>query len=310
MRLLGFDDAAVTRAGADGGIDVRAKEAVAQVKFRTTATGSPDVQRLAGATARSLILLFYSGAGYSAAATKAAVGHQMALFRYTTGGGVYAENAAARRLYEAAGFDPKSPMFVSGFTLSEQTALIDRAALIYAESNAFSRTRQEVYDEIESQIHGVNVRHIGAERRNKLRASEPIASDISRVQPGRQAAFRRLMGALSVIRDIPENIGWFNPYELVWQIKDAEADKVEQGLAREEREIDAIFDRVGNMPSEWAKWFRDQLDYEIQRRSGSDYESYKRTATHELRFDSERLAAERRRKEAQEKARADRWKRR
>jgi hypothetical protein len=61
MRYWGFLDARVTQSGSDGGIDVRATGAVAQVKREAKAVGRPAVQNLVGARGRdaSLHLLFF-----------------------------------------------------------------------------------------------------------------------------------------------------------------------------------------------------------------------------------------------------------
>lgn len=44
----GYRDAAVTAAGADGGVDIRSRKVVAQVKHQVKAVGVAEVQRLAG----------------------------------------------------------------------------------------------------------------------------------------------------------------------------------------------------------------------------------------------------------------------
>ncbi|WP_411157656.1 restriction endonuclease [Nocardia puris] len=46
MREMGFADAAVTAGGADGGVDVRASRAIAQVKWRGGMVSRPEVQKL------------------------------------------------------------------------------------------------------------------------------------------------------------------------------------------------------------------------------------------------------------------------
>lgn len=97
MRAMGFTDAAVTVAGADGGIDVRSHRAVAQVKLHSKPTGRPDLQRLFGARGAdtSKGLLFFTLAGYSAAAIEYANQVDMALFTYSLDGGVRAINRPA-----------------------------------------------------------------------------------------------------------------------------------------------------------------------------------------------------------------------
>src|SRR5690606_34906785 len=67
MRALGYEDARATKRGADGGIDVMASGAVAQVKMHMKPVGAPDLQRLYGARGvhHHRKMLFYSLSGYS-----------------------------------------------------------------------------------------------------------------------------------------------------------------------------------------------------------------------------------------------------
>ncbi|MBF6359844.1 restriction endonuclease [Nocardia farcinica] len=67
MRSLGFSDARVTASGADGGIDVRASGADAQVKWRAGQVGRPELQRLFGARGKrfELQLFFFAASPYS-----------------------------------------------------------------------------------------------------------------------------------------------------------------------------------------------------------------------------------------------------
>src|SRR4051794_7925678 len=48
MRKHGYRDAALTKAGADGGIDVISKKAIAQVKHHLKPVGIAEIQRLSG----------------------------------------------------------------------------------------------------------------------------------------------------------------------------------------------------------------------------------------------------------------------
>ncbi|WIB62124.1 restriction endonuclease (plasmid) [Curtobacterium sp. MCLR17_007] len=102
MRAIGFSDARRTTGGADGGIDIRAGLAVAQVKHLSQPVGSPDVQRLRGAAHGVPHAVFYSSSGYSAAAIAVAETSQVALFRYATTGDVVAINEQARSLESGA----------------------------------------------------------------------------------------------------------------------------------------------------------------------------------------------------------------
>lgn len=103
MRQLGFTDVALTRAGADGGIDVESTEAVAQVKFHTSPIGSPAVQQLRGAAHGKDWALFYALSGFTRSATEWAAGAHVALFAFDNEGRVTAVNDAARYLERQAG---------------------------------------------------------------------------------------------------------------------------------------------------------------------------------------------------------------
>ncbi|WIB65443.1 restriction endonuclease [Curtobacterium sp. MCBD17_040] len=98
MRALGFTDARRTGSGADGGIDVRAELAVAQVKHLVQPVGSPDIQRLRGAAHSVANAIFYSSSGYSSAALKVAADADVALFLFTSAGDVTPVNLPAQRL--------------------------------------------------------------------------------------------------------------------------------------------------------------------------------------------------------------------
>ncbi len=103
MRFWGFADAHVTEAGSDGGVDVRASGALAQVKREARPVGRPALQRLVGARGRdvSLHLLFFSSSGYSQAATQYAAELGIALYTYDGAGRVSVHNGPGRRLVEA-----------------------------------------------------------------------------------------------------------------------------------------------------------------------------------------------------------------
>jgi len=104
MRHLGFGDARCTGAGTDGGVDVRSREAVAQVKAQLTPVGRPELQALYGvARSEGCQPLFFSLMSYTAAALGWADGVGMALFRFDHAGMVEAVNAAAEGLVAAAG---------------------------------------------------------------------------------------------------------------------------------------------------------------------------------------------------------------
>ena len=105
MFYFGFTDAVLTKGGADGGIDVTSASAVAQVKYRTSKTGSPDIGKLeyvAGKEGKQSI--FFSLSGYSKQALEWAdeSTNKMALFTYDKQGNVEANNRHARILMEMA----------------------------------------------------------------------------------------------------------------------------------------------------------------------------------------------------------------
>ncbi|MEX5299129.1 restriction endonuclease [Kocuria sp. CPCC 205292] len=73
MRANGYPGATLTNPGADGGVDVVAAGAIAQVKHYNTPIGEPAIVQLAGTTMRPQYqgreALFFSSSGYTAKAT-------------------------------------------------------------------------------------------------------------------------------------------------------------------------------------------------------------------------------------------------
>lgn len=109
MQTLGFNDAAVTPAGADQGLDVVATGGAAQVKhFADSPIGAPVVQKLMGAAQGKRYQLFYALSGFSAAATKFAEKEKVALFTYDIFGAVQPVSSTAVFLqeYGFVVFDP------------------------------------------------------------------------------------------------------------------------------------------------------------------------------------------------------------
>ncbi|MFK4149144.1 restriction endonuclease [Streptomyces sp. NPDC004065] len=105
MRYLGFADAAATPVGADGGVDVLAGRAVAQVKKEGSPTTRPTVQQLHGvasASAGQRAALFFAMAGYTPPAIAWATEQDVALFQYDLQGTPQAVNPPALRLLDAA----------------------------------------------------------------------------------------------------------------------------------------------------------------------------------------------------------------
>ncbi|WP_298944564.1 restriction endonuclease [uncultured Microbacterium sp.] len=100
MREIGFADAATTRASVDGGLDVIASKAAAQVKHQSAPVGAPAVQQLKGAGWRYTHLLFFSSSGFTALAQAAANDGGIALFAFDELNSVSPLNAVAERLPE------------------------------------------------------------------------------------------------------------------------------------------------------------------------------------------------------------------
>lgn len=98
MHSRGYCDAAVTPRSSDGGVDVRAKDTVAQVKWQQGTVGRPALQRLFGvAVAEDSQGLFFASSQYSSGAVAFADG-RLALFTFDSRRQVTAVNAAAKKI--------------------------------------------------------------------------------------------------------------------------------------------------------------------------------------------------------------------
>ncbi|MFF9497328.1 restriction endonuclease [Streptomyces flaveolus] len=104
MRHWGYEDARAQPGGSDGGVDVRSRRALGQVKYQASAVGRPELQRLFGARGQALgqQLLFFTGSSYAATAIEYAAENGIALFVYGLDGTMTAVNAPARRIATAA----------------------------------------------------------------------------------------------------------------------------------------------------------------------------------------------------------------
>ncbi|MEV8195519.1 restriction endonuclease, partial [Rhodococcus pyridinivorans] len=113
MREMGFSDAFVTQRGPDGGIDVRAHNAVAQVKWQGALAGRPELQALYGARGirHDQKMLFFAASGFSAGAVDYANEVGIALFVYDPIGVLTPQNSEARALlggsFESPPYRPK-----------------------------------------------------------------------------------------------------------------------------------------------------------------------------------------------------------
>ncbi|GAA0955936.1 restriction endonuclease [Actinocorallia libanotica] len=109
MRHWGFTDATVTPAGADGGIDIRSRKALGQVKFQGAAVGRAELQRLVGARMRGeQQLFFFTGSAYSAPALAYGEAMDIALFQYDPWGRMKAANKPASAVIASAKRERKS----------------------------------------------------------------------------------------------------------------------------------------------------------------------------------------------------------
>ncbi len=97
MRRMGYSDALETPVGPDGGIDVQATGAIAQVKWRSAQTGRQEVQALVGARGldHHLELFFFSASGFSVKAVEYANVMGVALFTFDVRGALTAVGPAA-----------------------------------------------------------------------------------------------------------------------------------------------------------------------------------------------------------------------
>lgn len=104
MRGWGFRDAQLTSPGADEGLDIRARNAVAQVKYEARDVGRPYLQQLVGARGRSTEsrMLFFTGSRYTEQAVLYADEMNIALFHYRLDGKVLAANKCAAELLVVA----------------------------------------------------------------------------------------------------------------------------------------------------------------------------------------------------------------
>jgi hypothetical protein len=103
MRWLGYADARRTPKGRDGGIDVVAAQAVAQVKAQMVKAGRPAMQQLIGVASRHHKQgFFFSLAGHTPEAVECGIEANVALFAFDLSGAATAVNLTARTLMHQA----------------------------------------------------------------------------------------------------------------------------------------------------------------------------------------------------------------
>jgi len=139
MRSSGFTDARVTTGGADAGIDVCSREAIAQVKFQASAVGRPALQQLVGARGRDSTkqLLFFTATSYSANAVAYAETMGIALFTYGPDGSVVAINRFAKDISPARIIDRWQTWLTSSTTPQSSELPLEVRALMYAAAGVF-----------------------------------------------------------------------------------------------------------------------------------------------------------------------------
>ncbi|WP_432543847.1 restriction endonuclease [Kineococcus sp. SYSU DK002] len=101
MEYMGYTGVQVTELGPDGGIDIVADGAVAQVKLHGKPMGRPPLQQLRGASRDGDALLFFSASGYTAQGREWADTVGMALFTFDRQGEPEPVNEVAQELFHA-----------------------------------------------------------------------------------------------------------------------------------------------------------------------------------------------------------------
>ena len=99
LRKAGCRRVSLTRAGADGGIDVITSEWAVQVKHTSKPVGRPAVQQLVGAAITlDRFPVLFSTSGFSQPARRYADEHDVALFELDLDGRAHGLNRSARRV--------------------------------------------------------------------------------------------------------------------------------------------------------------------------------------------------------------------
>lgn len=134
MIHLGFKGVVVTQGVGDGGLDVVADSAAAQVKYQAAPTGSPDVQRFFGASQGFSQRLFYAGA-YTPRAVEEAERLGIVLFAFTPAGGVLPVNEAAHSMVPSRSTPAMRTMFGTLTFESRRSRAVGWANLITRDAN-------------------------------------------------------------------------------------------------------------------------------------------------------------------------------
>ncbi|MFD5576822.1 restriction endonuclease [Streptomyces pseudogriseolus] len=177
MRGLGFADARVTGAGADGGIDVFARDAVAQVKHHSQPIGVGPVRELRGVADAHQHLLFYASGGYTAAARQFADERKVALYSLAESGRVTPLNETATRLSARSA---PAPAPASGWTQASawgRGAAAERASRRAAELDAQRQTVLRLIARVRahtSEVHALPSNRYTKDRIKALKAAHKL----------------------------------------------------------------------------------------------------------------------------------------
>ena len=98
MRWLGYVDAELTNEGADGGVDVRSRGAIGQVKMHSNGVRRSDIQALVGEAAVQKRTPLFFAMNYSKEAITWSNENSIAIFKFSRSGDVVAVSDSALRL--------------------------------------------------------------------------------------------------------------------------------------------------------------------------------------------------------------------
>lgn len=191
--VLGVREVRRTPSGNDGGVDVRGRGVVAQVKFWQKPVGSPDLQRLVGAALEQKSV-FYSLSGYTSSAIDYAERAEVALFEFTIYADVKPANYHARVALSSAKKPSPSPLTTSlrppasspNSPTTGAPRLTGAVTPMYGEHNRKQRERARQATE-RRKAKEASLREASSER-----ALDPIAQhNLAQLERARRAAARR-----------------------------------------------------------------------------------------------------------------------
>jgi hypothetical protein len=157
---LELEAVALTRRGADGGIDVRSATAAAHVKHHASPVGAPEIQKAKGASHGSEHALFFALSGFTKQAIEYASSAGVALFSYTIYGDVTPRNAPARKLLESAPLNAARIAEAKAAQAAKEAQ--EKAAQAAKEAQekaaAAARRRQEIREQLREEASTLAVR--------------------------------------------------------------------------------------------------------------------------------------------------------